>query len=294
MNASYLMSYLFDNTNFDHKKIQFKTPSFQSYNGQNHIFVPLRFKNRDIIIKTPKLIIPFGLDKFLNDSNAHPITFKMSFQDMDIDPKIQDFYDFLILIENYFRSDDVTIKIRDIAGNKDLVFKSNIKANLFRLKIGKNTEIYDECGAIINIDNYATYITKECHCMTLLHMSNIWVNCKTNEYSIKWIPWQIRIWPCTKPFGGVLLLGESYNQLSQSQRCDNFQNTFAPIPSPPPAPPPPAVPAPPMSLFLGKNSINLPCKTGKKYMPQSTIKIEFSLDDILKTREKLKRVQPSC
>jgi len=220
------MSFFFDYNNFKPNKIQYKTPNKREINGSMYSFIPLRCQRKPIFIKTPKLCSPF-------DVNCYPrnvYCYVVSFNDRDIDPLIEKFLNFLLKVETFCQS-AIREKSKEWIGVEPdkLTFKTYIKDTenpLLRLKITPNTtELYDETGTFLDHTKIEQVFVKYCHITSLLELSNIWIN--ETEYGITWKVIQAKIYPPTRPIGGVSLLDDVVNVLPSSQ-----------LSSPPPPPPP--------------------------------------------------------
>jgi hypothetical protein len=284
------MSIFFDYTHFSSKKIQLKTPFKKLINTEQFFFVQMRTKGHEIYIKTPKITVPFGLGVY--DTNCY--YYVLSFSDIDIDPNINNFYEFIQKTEKFCQS---TVKKNlELWGSTQtfdsLRFKSSLKdcngTPLFRLKITPNvTEIYDEKGSIHNLTDTEHLITAHCQIISLIEMNNIWLG--ASEYGITWKVHQIKIYPTTRPIGGISLLDETVE----------IHDVPPPVPPPPPPPLPthkiPMIPMMPMLNCMAM--INLGNFDLKKVDPLTKIprKIDTSLqpkitlDEILNIRRNLKK-----
>jgi len=241
---------------YDEKKIQLKRPIIREINYEKYLFVPLRYRNREIYVKTPKIIVPFGLNIYTTEVNEKYYYYVLSFTDIDIDPNIEKFYQFLRKIENCCQN-----IVKENLGKwgceysfEKLNFKSCFKESdgtpLFRLKIthtGKQlTELYDEGGKLQKIEDVESYVTKHCQVISLIELNNIWVN--STEYGVTWKVHQMRVYPTTKPIGGVSLLDENIEvhtvkiiNKEQSIVSDDTEGVV-PIAPPPPSFDEPKVP----------------------------------------------------
>ena len=302
----------FDYQNFNEsKKLQFKKPFITEINCEKYYFIPIRYKNRDIFVKTPKIVAPFDLNIYLSNSNENIYYYVLSMTDSDIDTNIEKFNLFLRKIET---SIQLTVKKNllkwgcEYAFN-DLIFKSCIKdsdgIDLFRLKINpKITELYDEQGQFKDFDEIETLVTKQCHIISLIELNNIWI--KSTEYGLTWKVHQMRVYPSTRPLGGISLLDENisiHNNIKiKIIEEHTFETSEIPIAPPPSAPsPPPMTPIRPripiggvsMLPFLSSISggnFNLK-KVGdqQKSKQSSDDRPEISLNEILKIRERLRK-----
>ena len=207
------MSLFFDYLTFTNTKIQLKTPVKRFINNDQFYFIPLRHKKQEIYIKTPKMVAPFGLNIYTNN-DIKSYYYVLSFIDMDIDPNIENFLNFVHKAEQFCRT---TVK-NNIARwgysqtFDSLHFKSSLKDSngtpLLRLKITRNsTELYNIEGQLQPMDTVETLVTNQCHIISLLEMNNIWIN--STGYGLTWKVIQMKIYPCTRPIGGVSLLTEN-------------------------------------------------------------------------------------
>lgn len=206
------MSLLFNYNDFDERKIQLKSPFKRIINNDSFSFFPLRYKKQEIYVKTPKIVVPFGLNIYTNDNGKKSYSCNLSLTDMDIDPNINKFYDFILKTEKFCCLKVQNMETITSQGHDSLQLKSSIKMSgetpLFRIKITPNvTELYDERGKLRNMDEIEQLITEHCHIISLIEMNNIWIN--SHEFGITWKVIQMGIYPSTRPIGGISLLNEN-------------------------------------------------------------------------------------
>lgn len=243
----------FDHNNYNEKKIQLKKPMSKKIGDDTYHFIPIRYKNQEIYIKTPKIVVPFGLNTYTSEQNEQHYYFVISFTDMDIDPNINKFYQFLQKMEIFCQN---MVKLNMSKWGCDylfegLSFKSSFKEAdgaipLFKLKINstgkQQSELYNEYGESILMHQIDNHITERCQVISLLELSNIWI--KPTEYGITWKVQQIRIYPSNKPIGGVSLLDENI-EIHNVKMVEHIQS----IPMVPPLDDNPFIPdAPPLDI----------------------------------------------
>ena len=244
----------FDYHHYLESKIQFKRPTIAQISNENYYFIPIRYKNREIYIKTPKIVAPFGLNTYTTDSNDKFYYCVLSFTDMDIDVNIEKFYLFLQRMEKYCQN-EVSKNLKkwgcDYPFDK-LNFKSGFKDSngspLFRFKIthtGKQmTELYNEKGEQQDISDIEFYLIEHCQVINLLELQNIWIN--STEYGITWKIRQMRVYPSTRPIGGISLLDENIglhvHKVIERTTTEIIESTnipdAPPVPDAPPLSPP--------------------------------------------------------
>jgi hypothetical protein len=284
------MSIFFNYCKFNSKQIQLKKPTVQFINSEQIIYVPLRHKKREIYIKTPKIVAPFGLNIYTSETGQKSYYYVLSFTDTDIDPHIDQFLIFLRKVEDFCC--DVTRNNISLWSDKytfdNLNFKSSFKekegAPLFRLKIVPNmTEIYDEKGTLQSNDHIEELITEHCQIMSLLELGNIWIN--SSEFGISWKVRQMKIYPSTRLLGGISMLTETVKTHDDSPFL---------LSQPPPPPPPPIHKVmgfnPLCGCFALINTGNFTLKKAEiQNRPQFKSDLpEISLDEILKIRRNLR------
>jgi len=132
--------------------------------SDNYTLIPIKYKNNDLIIQTPKMYVPYG-EKYLYSKKYIDI----SFQNIDNDKNIELFYHNLEIIHkkvnNVFDEYIVDDLIKTYNNNK-----------LLRLKINKDILIYDHNKNVIDkiINNtYGNFI---------IHLQGLWVNKNGNIY----------------------------------------------------------------------------------------------------------------
>lgn len=281
----------YDYHKFDEKKIQFKRPIVRDINCEKYFFIPIRSKNREIYIKTPKIVAPFGLNIYITESNEKYYYYVISFTDADIDPNIEKFYHFLRKIEEFCKSIVKTNLIKwgceylFESLNFKSCFKENESAPLFRLKIthtGKQlTELYDELGQLQEIEDIESHVTQHCQIISLIELNNIWIN--STEYGVTWKVHQMRVYPSTRPIGGVSLLDE--NIVVHTIKIIEEEHQV--ISSPPDAPP--------LDFYPPPNITSSPIvgDTQKVKIPKGGVSMLPFLSSISEGGFKLKKVNQS-
>lgn len=304
--------------NTNNRKIQLKRPYSKKINNEVYHFISLRHKNQEIYIKTPKIVIPFGLNTYVSNQNDKHYYYVLSFSDADIDPNIDNFNKFCREME-LFCQNTVEKSIKDWDCSymfENLTFKSSFKEAdgfdpLFRLKItntGKQpTELYDEYQKPIEMDKIEEYVTERCQIISLLELNNIWIN--SSEYGLTWKVRQMRIYPNNKPIGGISLLDENV-QIHHVKIVEHTQLIpMAPpmddqfgIPEAPPMdfdePAKPYIPTGgrailPFLSMIGSGQINLK-KVDENELNKSKVKRDdiqplISLSEILSIKDRLKK-----
>jgi hypothetical protein len=263
-------SKFFDYQNYVSQKLQFKMPNSKTTNliaSERYLFIPIRYRNAEIYIRTPKIVVPFGLNIYTDDaSNTKQYYYVLSFTDSDIDPSIDRYRQFL----ERFEKDCQTRVQSDLKKwcqsqypdhapyeFERLNFKSGLKDNetapLFRFKITttgrQQTEVYDETGTLQTPKDYEDLITSQCQVISLVEPSNIWIN--STEYGITWRVHQVKVYPSNKLTGGISLLDETitvHGIRVVEHIHDVTRGNANDVPSAPPMAPPMAPPAPPMEM----------------------------------------------
>lgn len=130
-------------------------------------FIPLTNRdNNNIIIQTPKVLIPFGIN---NDNN----TIDISYINIDNDNKLKKLYNKLNLIYEKLNKHYKNYKVNHF-----------IKERIMRLKIN-NTKIYNQNKIqIYDIPN-------NCYGELIIHLNGIWI--VNDNIWFNWIALQIKI-----------------------------------------------------------------------------------------------------
>ena len=146
--------------------------------SDNYTLIPIKYKNNDLIIQTPKMYIPYG-EKFVYNNNDKKYV-DISFQNIENDKNIELFYHNLDIIHN---------KINKVFNeyNVDDLIKIYNKNELLRLKINKGILIYDHNQNIIDkiIPNTYGYF--------IIHLHGLWVNKNNNNIYYHWVLLQSKI-----------------------------------------------------------------------------------------------------
>lgn len=275
---------------YKYGQFQLKHPSTKIINNETYIFVPLRYKKKEIFIQSPRLIAPFGLNNY-----NHNYSCVLSLDDMDIDPNINNFYQFIRKCEDLCSTE--IKKNLDVWANSSFHFEqmklcSVIKSvgedetPFFKLKIlNYLTELYNEKDELQPPCNIEKLIIKKCEIISMIELSNIWFSQKC--FGITWKTRQIKIYPPNELISGVSLLDDDLLSLS---------STLTPSPTPPPPPPPlppPPPPLPPLPSTLitvkcdGLSTITLKNSHQNKVSNECK-QFEISLTDIMNVKKHLR------
>ncbi len=322
-------SKFFDYQNYVTRKLQFKMPNSRTTRtiaSERYLFIPIRYGNAEIYIRTPKIVVPFGLNIYTDDNDGKQYYYVLSFTDCDIDPSIDRYRQFLERFEKDCQTrvqadlqkwcqsqypDEPPYEFEHL--NFKSGFKDNDTAPLFRFKITttgrQQTEVYDETGTLQVMEDYEDLITSQCQVISLVEPSNIWIN--STEYGITWRVHQVKVYPSNKLTGGISLLDETITvhgiriveQIHDVTRGNDMLG--APPMAPPIAPPMaptmdsrPRIPLGGVSMFGCLSAISGGGFQLKKVDPndpnfaKKKIKNDFpeiSLSEILSIRNRLKK-----
>ena len=132
--------------------------------SDNYTLIPIKYKNNDLLIQTPKMYIPFG-EKTLYDKKY----LDLSFQNIMNDKNIGLFYHNLETIHGK------VLKLFHEYNVDDLI-KTYNNTNLLRLKITRDILNYDNNQNIIDkiINNTYGYF--------IIHLKGLWLNNEGNIY----------------------------------------------------------------------------------------------------------------
>ena len=146
--------------------------------SDNYTLIPIKYKNNDLIIQTPKMYIPYG-EKFVYNNNDKKYV-DISFQNIENDKNIELFYHNLDIIHSKIN------KVFD-GYNVDDLIKIYNRNELLRLKINKGILIYDHNRNIIDkiIPNTYGYF--------IIHLHGLWVNKNNNNIYYHWVLLQSKI-----------------------------------------------------------------------------------------------------
>ena len=179
--------------------------------SDNYTLIPIKYKNNDLIIQTPKMYIPYG-EKFVYNNNDKKYV-DISFQNIENDKNIELFYHNLDIIHN---------KINKVFNeyNIDDLIKIYNKNELLRLKINKGILIYDHNQNIIDkiIPNTYGYF--------IIHLHGLWVNKNNNNIYYHWVLLQSKI--------DIPLYLTEYSFIDDTPQISKGKGMGKGIPPPPP------------------------------------------------------------
>jgi len=136
-------------------------------------FIPIKYDNKDFVIQTPKLFIPFNINEF-NDKRY----LDLSFQNIKNDKNVKLLYENLELI--YKKVKEITKKYEI----KDFLREFNA-SYLMRFKVLENTLFFDQNKNKIDLIENLTYGE------FIIHLQGLWLI--NNKLNFDWILLQGKI-----------------------------------------------------------------------------------------------------
>ena len=198
------------NIKFEYDKINIK-PKLNYLN--EFTFIPIKYDNKDFVIQTPKLFIPFNIKEF-NDKRY----LDLSFQNIKNDKNVKLLYENLELI--YKKVKEITKKYEI----KDFLREFN-ESFLMRFKVLENTLFFDQNKNKIDLLENLTYGE------FIIHLQGLWLI--NNKLNFDWILLQGKI-------DMPLYLSEysfiDYNKGYEYSKGKGLGKSKS-IPPPPPPPP---------------------------------------------------------
>ena len=154
-------------------------------NGCELYNIPLKYLSTDLIIQSPIVFLPYGINKFNNKSYID-----FSFLNLEVDKTMNNFKTKLEEINKY---------INEIFNKKysNLLFINSIKKSFnnfpekMRCSINESILVFDENKKILDYD----YLQSKSYCKLLLYPSSIWTN--KSHYGIKWEIAQVKLYQKT-------------------------------------------------------------------------------------------------
>ena len=168
--------------------------------SEDFSFIPIRIKNKECIVQTPKVFVPFGIQQ--NDKSKDYVM--ISFQNKDNDSNTSKFIDDLnyifTLIKNHFKDKyNVNHFLKEYKGDQ-----------IMNLKMDSSPLIFDSRKQIC--EDIPIY----CYASFIIHLAGLWIS--KDQVWFQWYSLQTRL----------------ENKMSLSSYA--FKGS---IPDPPPIPPPP-------------------------------------------------------
>jgi len=175
--------------------------------------IPIKYKHNnnklDVIIQTPRLYIPFGINPY-RDKNY----ISLSFRNYEYDREIKTFLKTIKKLSNHIEE-----YIKYKWGHR-YHFDNNIKENgngfppLLKMTIPENVNIFDDNRNNLVLDN----ITPKIECNGIIYLSHIWKN-KT-RFGLTWKLLQLKVYPI-KMFSGYAFLDDLPNKPIEDKPHNN-------------------------------------------------------------------------
>lgn len=218
-------------------------------------FIPIKYDDKDILIQTPVLYSPFGINHLYN-------CIDLSFQCNDVTDN------FINNCLNVFYK-DITIKYNNYSS--DNYIRTNEYSKWMRYKINKYTIFYNQDRK--KIDNFDSKVRGS----YIIHLSGIWLI--NGKISFNWIILQAKIYQ-------PIVLKE-YSFIDEEEEIVNKNKN---IPKPPPLPPPPPPPLPNFNKakkIIPKNK----SKEVKDIVKVDKLNVRPALSEIMDALKKLNKVK---
>ena len=154
--------------------------------SEHFTFIPIQYDKKELMIQTPILYIPFGIQQYsINTNNKY---LDISFQNIDNDIYLSKFLDNISILYNTIYA----------FFNKKYIVENFIKENKFskflRLKLNDSCHFYDQSKNIYNDDLPRT------HGSFIIHLSGLWMMDNKIWFEWKLLQARIHIQPQLKEF----------------------------------------------------------------------------------------------
>ena len=151
------------------------------------LFIPISYFKKPLIIKTPLLTLPYGIDV---NPNYNKIYVRFKFPKLQNEPQLA-FLEFIKKIEEFiykYKFPKIWKKLRRTLKQKELKSSLNLAKTAFTCQFLDTSTIYNEKNIIIH---YSTILPKS-SCKSICILSGLWIH--KNSLGFLWNTPQIKIY----------------------------------------------------------------------------------------------------
>jgi hypothetical protein len=176
---------IFDYNNYTiNENLKFKNPETRN----NNVFIPIKYDNKSLLFKTPRLYMPFKPHINQNQTNGFV---RLSFDNIKIDTKIEDFYNFIKKTEKSLKN---KLNESNIINNLNINKSSKIKlqktiqkidsySDYFNINFNMNElKVYDSSLSLININD----VNGNFYAFFVIELAGFFYNHKTHTIKLVW------------------------------------------------------------------------------------------------------------
>lgn len=174
------------NTYIIDENLKFKSPETR----YNNVFIPIKNNNNSLIFKTPRLYMPFKPHINTNTNNQSKGFVRLSFDNIKIDKKIEDFHHFINKTEKTLKNqlnesniiNNLNIKTSKIKMQKTIQ-KSDGYPDYFNINFNMNElKIYDSSLNLVDINQ----VDGNFYAFFVIELTGFFYNHKTQTIKLIW------------------------------------------------------------------------------------------------------------
>lgn len=180
---------IFDYNNYIiNENLKFKNPETRN----NNVFIPIKYDNKSLLFKTPRLYMPFKphINQNQNQNQTNGFV-RLSFDNIKIDTKIEDFYNFIKKTEKSLKN---KLNESNIINNLNINKSSKIKLqktiqktdgypDYFNMNFNMNElKVYDSSLSLININD----VNGNFYAFFVIELAGFFYNHKTHTIKLVW------------------------------------------------------------------------------------------------------------
>jgi hypothetical protein len=194
----------------------------------NNVFIPIKYDNKPVLFKTPRLYMPFKPHINQNQTNGFV---RLSFDNIKIDRKIEDFYNFINMTEKSLKN---KLNESNIINNLNINKSSKIKLqktiqktdgypDYFNMNFNMNElKVYDSSLSLININD----VNGNFYAFFVIELAGFFYNHKTHTIKLIWNLLQFKLDKVKQIIDECLFLDEQPTEILKLKNHPKLEKFF--------------------------------------------------------------------
>ncbi len=222
---------IFDYNNYTiNENLKFKNPETRN----NNVFIPIKYDNKPLLFKTPRLYMPFkphiNQNKIPNQQQTKGFV-RLSFDNIKIDKKIEDFYNFINKTEKSLKNKlNESNIINNLNINKSTkiqlqktIQKTDGYPDYFNMNFNTNElKVYDSSLSLININD----VNGNFYAYFVIELAGFFYNHKTHTIKLVWNLLQFKLDKVKQIIDECMFLDEQPTEILKLKNHPKLEKFF--------------------------------------------------------------------